>query len=86
MLERLSEACSAVGRDPRDLRRSLDIILGMEEIEVNLGFDGPIDTIVERVLRLDELGVDEVRCYVAPGSDPDRISGLEPLVAAVYGF
>ena len=84
MLARLSEVCSAVGRDPRDLRRSLDIILGVGGVEANMGFDGSITTIAERILRLGELGIDEVRCYIASGSNPDSIASLEPLVEAVH--
>ena len=84
MLARLSEACSAVGRDPGDLRRSLDIVIGVEGVDANHGFDGPIDAISERILRLGELGIEEVRCYLATGSDPDRIASLQPLVEAVH--
>ncbi len=84
MLARLSEACSAVGRDPGELRRSLDIVLGVGDVDAKMGFDGPITEIAERILRLGELGIDEVRCYISSGSSTESISSLQSLVEAVH--
>lgn len=84
MLDRLSEACLDVGRDPATLRRSLDIGIGIDGEESEMGFDGSIPQVADRILMLGEIGIDEVRCYVAPKSDPDRITALAPLVALVH--
>lgn len=84
MLARLLDACSEVGRDPQDLRRSLDIVVRAGEAHEITGFEGPVTSVAEQILRLGELGIDEVRCYIASGSDPDGIASLEPLVEAVH--
>ncbi|BDZ64229.1 LLM class flavin-dependent oxidoreductase [Agromyces mangrovi Wang et al. 2018] len=79
----LDAACDRVGRDPLDLRRTVDVVVG-HGASVGLGFDGSTQDIAERILRLGELGITEVRCYIPPRSTAERIAELEPLVAAVH--
>jgi alkanesulfonate monooxygenase SsuD/methylene tetrahydromethanopterin reductase-like flavin-dependent oxidoreductase (luciferase family) len=57
-LDDLDRACEEIGRDPATLRRSLDVYFPVVE------GDPSDDEVAARLLSLEELGIEEVRCYL----------------------
>jgi len=72
MIEQLEETCVEVGRDPKKMRRSVDMLVnvagdpaGAEGIPANM-VTGSIEEIAGTMLDLQGLGVGEVHCYLGP--------------------
>ncbi len=91
ILAELDRGCSAIGRDPATLRRSLDLYsldpLGVASDPGDV-ISGSADEITNHLLSIAELGFDEMRCNVVAGADPDdrlrAVTALGDVVEAVH--
>ena len=88
ILADVNEACRDVGRDPRTLRRSIDIVVAPTgDIDIGLpGFGTPIhggpDEIADQLAAFSSIGVSEVRTYVWPQSI-DTVKAMGPVLTAL---
>jgi alkanesulfonate monooxygenase SsuD/methylene tetrahydromethanopterin reductase-like flavin-dependent oxidoreductase (luciferase family) len=88
LLARLDEACTAAGRDPSTVRRSVDIIAAPTgEIDHGLSFMGvPLhgepEEMAHQIAAFGEVGIAEVRMYLYPQS-LETIQAMEPVLAAL---
>jgi alkanesulfonate monooxygenase SsuD/methylene tetrahydromethanopterin reductase-like flavin-dependent oxidoreductase (luciferase family) len=88
-LEMLDEACDRIGRDPADVRRSVDVMAAVEPPTAlvdgaeSLGMSplvGDLDHVAEVLDEIGALGVEEVHLYPLPGSGAAEIEALAPLI------
>ena len=73
LLDLLASTCRELGRDPSSVARTVD--LAVDPLDVR----GARDRSCAALARLDELGVDEVRCY--PVCEPSPAARMEALEA-----
>jgi alkanesulfonate monooxygenase SsuD/methylene tetrahydromethanopterin reductase-like flavin-dependent oxidoreductase (luciferase family) len=77
MLQRLDEACEAVGRDPGSIGRSIGVIVEpgdkstAEEVGWSIPLGGPAAAIAEEIARFAELGLTRVELILWPGTEED---------------
>ncbi len=77
MLERLDEACEAVGRDPDSIGKSIGVCIepgdesSAEETGWGIPISGPPAAIAEAAARFAELGVTRLEFMVWPGTEDD---------------
>jgi len=87
ILGEVDRAWAVAGREPVSLRRSLDLYSldpCCVEAESSHVIPGPADEIVARLLRLAELGFDEVRCNLVAGpSSKERRQAIEAMAGVV---
>ncbi|HSG80121.1 MAG TPA: LLM class flavin-dependent oxidoreductase [Acidimicrobiia bacterium] len=88
-IEMLDEACERFGRDPADVRRSVDVMVAVEpaaglvEGAESLGMSplvGDLDHVAGVLDEIGGLGVEEVHLYPLPGSGAAEIEALAPLI------
>jgi len=90
MVEQLERACEEVDREPRTLRRSLDISVdpsGSPSADAGDGIlTGTSDEVAEHLLDLQAIGIGEVRCYLRPatGTMLERIEAAADIVSRVH--
>jgi alkanesulfonate monooxygenase SsuD/methylene tetrahydromethanopterin reductase-like flavin-dependent oxidoreductase (luciferase family) len=88
LLSRLDEACTALGRDPSSVRRSVDIIAAPTgEIDHGLSFMGvPLhgepEEMAHQIAAFGEVGIAEVRMYLYPQS-LETVQAMEPVLRAL---
>jgi alkanesulfonate monooxygenase SsuD/methylene tetrahydromethanopterin reductase-like flavin-dependent oxidoreductase (luciferase family) len=89
IIETLEDACEGMGRDPLTLPRTYDLytVTPPGFSADGSGMDQPVlgsdEEIAERILRLGELGIGEVRCDVYPRSI-EAIGSMQPVVDLVH--
>ncbi len=91
MIQKLEKACEDVGRDPKTLRRTLDIQVDSLNIyeELRPGgkmkpISGTSEEIANTILSFDTIGVDEVRCYVVSRDSPeDKLKAIDSMAEIV---
>jgi alkanesulfonate monooxygenase SsuD/methylene tetrahydromethanopterin reductase-like flavin-dependent oxidoreductase (luciferase family) len=92
MVEELARACQEVGKDPANLRRSLDIQVDTlnRHDEGEKPIAGTSEEIAGAILAFQEIGVDEVRCYPywpmqeTPGDRRKMIESMAEIVDLVH--
>ena len=91
IIPELERACEEAGRDPKSLQRTLDIysidilgILGDQRPDHVLA--GSTTEIAERILSLDEFGIDEIRVDLSgpPGSRAEAAAEMTTLVELIH--
>ena len=87
MLERLDEACAAVGRDPTSLDRSIGVFVAPgaapdDSAGIGVPISGSPHEIAETMQRFAELGVNRLELMVWPPTD-DSLAAVEPVLHAI---
>ena len=85
----LDRACEEGERDPASLKRTLDLYtvvpdgFSPDDLDPDRAVTGSSEQIADFVLRLGEIGFDEVRCDVYPPT-ADTIEAMRPIVELVH--
>jgi len=85
----LDGACDEAGRDPASLGRTLDLYTVVPDgfspghLHADRVVTGSSREIADFVLRLGEIGFDEVRCDVYPPT-VDAVAAMRPIVELVH--
>ncbi|HEX2152426.1 MAG TPA: LLM class flavin-dependent oxidoreductase [Acidimicrobiia bacterium] len=90
IINQLDAACESQGRDPSDIRRTLDVytvippaFADAEGLPGRQPIAGGAEEIAEHLLSLGSLGFEEVRCDVWPKT-PEAIHAMEEVVRLVH--
>jgi alkanesulfonate monooxygenase SsuD/methylene tetrahydromethanopterin reductase-like flavin-dependent oxidoreductase (luciferase family) len=86
LMETLEAACFDAGRDPGSLVKTLDvysIVIPGAEHDLDNPLTGSSDEIAGRLLELETLGFEEVRCDVFP-KGPEGVEAMAPVVELVH--
>lgn len=81
----LDEACMEIGRDPRSVRRTIDLY-SVDPLQVYDGdpdraplYSGSASDIAQAILELQDQGVDEVRCHLHRADTANRSEAIEAM-------
>jgi len=89
IVDALEAACEATDRDPSTLSRTFDLygVVAPGFSSDGSGFETPIagssDEIADRIQRLEEFGIEEVRCDVFPKT-VEAIVSMQPVIDLVH--
>ena len=89
IIETLDRVCESAGRDPSTLTRTYDLYtvvapgFSPEGSGMDQAVAGNADEIADRILRLGELGIEEVRCDVYPKTT-EAIPAMQPVVEIAH--